>query len=59
MSKEDDDALEDVNALMKMIGGKKKAAASKEPETPPAAPPSPDLPEQHAPAESPSAGGDF
>ena len=59
MSKDDDDSLDDVNSLMKRIGGKKKAAAPEKPEETPAAPPSALPPEQPVPAGSPSGGGDF
>jgi len=59
MSKDDDDSLDDVNSLMKRIGGKRTAAPSKEQEEAPAAPPSSPPPEQPVPAGSPSGGGDF
>ena len=48
MNKEDDDTLNDVNSLMKILGGKKKEAVGK-----PAAPPA------QAPGPAPSEAGDF
>jgi len=59
MSRENDDSLDDVNALLKMIGGKKKGTLSKEQKEVPATPVSPDPPVQQKPSGSPSGGGDF
>ena len=56
MSKDDDDSLDDVNSLMKMIGGKKKDTPPREQKE---APVSPAPPVQPAPARSPSDSGDF